>query len=194
MRIGPRPRELQGLGHGQPRQRAAADGVGDGDLHVYGLGQARGGGVGGVGAVGGLGGWGSNQQFPQLEFTMEFRQFPLWGSDGAGTCMDNKTSHLKSQNHHLPSFSQKVSDPMWPPVTPRWPPGESMNFRSGCWSSRSTRAPRPPRRAARRPNAWWTRWSRCPTKTLPACNGGTLRNPKEIWVVVKKSMHMAHMG
>mmetsp|Transcript_73347 Transcript_73347/g.148401 ORF Transcript_73347/g.148401 Transcript_73347/m.148401 type:complete len:201 (+) Transcript_73347:1278-1880(+) len=40
---GPRPRELQGLGHGQPRQRAAADGVGDGDLHVYGLGQARGG-------------------------------------------------------------------------------------------------------------------------------------------------------
>lgn len=77
MRIGPRPRELQGLGHGQPRQRAAADGVGDGDLHVYGLGQARGGGVGGVGAVGGLGGWGSNQQFPQLEFTMEFRQFPL---------------------------------------------------------------------------------------------------------------------
>jgi hypothetical protein len=34
--------------------------------------------------------------------------------------MDNKTSHLKSQNHHLPSFSQKVSDPMWPPVTPRW--------------------------------------------------------------------------
>lgn len=128
----------------------------------------------------GLGGWGSNQQFPQLEFTVEFRQFPLWGSDGAGTCMDNETSHLKSQKHQLPSFSQKVTpcDPRWPPGEP---PGESMNFRSGCWSSRSTRAPRPPRRAARRPNAWWTRWSRCPTKTLPACNRGTLRNPKEIY-------------
>ena len=175
MRLGPRPRELQGLGHGQPRQRAAADGVGDGDLHVHGFGQARGGGVGGglrrLGGWGGWGGWELGEAPHTLGFYREFRPFPLWFVEmSAGSFARETSSHLNPPE----SSCSSIVHPLFihfPSSSPRWP----WSPRSGCWSSPSTPAPRPPRRAARRPNAWWTRWSRCRIEPLLKGNGGTLR-------------------